>query len=64
MGKDKEKTVYESPHTKKTLVNVESGICASSIDIKNPNDNNGQIEEHEVNTDFGFDFADQTWDQQ
>lgn len=63
MGKDKEKTVYESPHTKKTLVNVESGICASSIDIKNPDDKeNGQIEEQKVNTDFNFTFETQDWD--
>lgn len=62
MGKDKEKTMYESPHTKKTLVNVENGICASSTDIKNPDNAEGRIEEHQVNTDFSFTFDDQNWD--
>lgn len=64
MKKYKEKTMYESPQTRRTLVNMESGICVSSADIKNPNDeNNGQIEEHQVNTDFGFSFEQQQWDQ-
>lgn len=63
MKKDKEKELYESPQTKKTTVNLESGICASSADVENPNDANGQIQEHEVNTDFGFNFNEQQWDQ-
>lgn len=64
MKKYKEKTMYESPQTRRTLVNMESGICVSSADIKNPDDkNNGQIEEHQVNTDFGFSFEQQQWDQ-
>lgn len=64
MKKYKEKTMYESPQTRRTLVKMESGICVSSADIKNPNDeNNGQIEEHQVNTDFGFSFEQQQWDQ-
>lgn len=64
MKKDKEKELYESPQTKKTTVNLESGICASSADVENPDDaNNGQIQEHEVNTDFGFNFNEQQWDQ-
>lgn len=63
MKKDKEKELYESPQTKKTTVNLESGICASSADVQNPNDaNNGQIQEHEVNTGFNYDFNDQGWD--
>lgn len=63
MKKYKEKTMYESPQTRRTLVNMESGICVSSADIKNPNDeNNGQIEEHKVNKDFDFGFNDQEWD--
>lgn len=60
-----EKVIYESPQTKKTPVNLESGICASSADVQNSDDpKNGQIQEHEVNTDFNFNFADQIWDQQ
>lgn len=62
MKKNKEK--YESPLTKKTTVSLENGICAASADVKNPNKDNGRIEEHQVNTDFGFNFGEQQWDQQ
>lgn len=63
--KKEQKEKYESPLTRKTQVNLESGFMSSSIDPQNPNDaGTGQIEEHQVNTDFDFDFADQTWDQQ
>lgn len=64
MKKNKEKEKYESPLTKKTTVSLENGICAASADVKNPNENNGRIEEHQVNTDFGFKFDEQQWDQQ
>ena len=62
MEKDKEKTKYESPVTKKAQVKLESGVCASSSKIENPNKDNGRIEEHQVNQDFNFDFKDQEWD--
>lgn len=64
MKKDKEKEKYESPLTKKTTVSLENGICAASADVKNPNDDNGKIQEHEVNDAFGFNFDEQQWDQQ
>lgn len=63
MKKDKAKMKYESPQTRKTLVSLESGICAGSIDANNPNDEeSGQIESHKVNEDFGFTFDDNDWD--
>ncbi len=62
MKKDKNKEKYESPLTKKTTVSLENGICAASADVKNPNEDNGRIEEHQVNTDFNYDFNDQGWD--
>lgn len=62
MKKDKEKEKYESPLTKKTTVSLENGICAASADVKNPNEDNGRIEEHRVNSDFDFTFDDQEWD--
>lgn len=62
MKKDKEKATYESPQTTRTTVSLESGICSASADVQNPSDANGQIEEHEVNKDFNFDFNDQDWD--
>lgn len=63
--KKEQKEKYESPLTRKTQVNLENGFMQSSADVQNPdNAANGQIESHEVNTDFDFDFADQNWDQQ
>lgn len=65
MKKNKEKEKYESPLTKKTTVSLENGICAASADVQNPNDkNNGQIQEHQVNQNFGFTFDDNDWDSQ
>lgn len=64
MKKNKEKEKYESPLTKKTTVSLENGICAASADVRNPNEDKGKIEEHPVNTDFGFNFDEQQWDQQ
>lgn len=63
MKKNKERAKYESPQTTETIVSLESGICAASADVQNPNDeNNGQIQEHQVNTDFNYNFNDQDWD--
>lgn len=61
--KKEQKEKYESPLTRKTQVNLESGFMQSSADVQNPNDAaNGQIESHEVNTDFDFNFAENEWD--
>lgn len=54
MKKKQEKAKYESPFTKKTTVFLESGICAASANIKNPDSENGRIEEHQLNDNFGF----------
>lgn len=65
MKKDKEKATYESPQTKKTAVSLESGFMQSSADVRNPDDANGQIEKHEVNQGFNFEFDDtNNWDLQ
>ncbi len=65
MKKDKEKEKYESPLTKKTQVNLESGFMNASADVRNPDEINGRIEEHQVNQDFGFTFEDgNAWDSQ
>lgn len=62
--KKEQKEKYESPSTRKTQVNLENGFMSASADIQNPNDAvTGQIEEHEVNNDFGFKFDEQQWDQ-
>lgn len=64
MKKKQEKAKYESPFTKKTTVFLESGICAASANIKNPDSENGRIEEHQLNDSFGFEgFQNQQyWD--
>lgn len=53
--------MYESPLTLRTEVELEGYFCASA-DVKNPNDENGKIQEHEVNSDFGFNFEENDWD--
>lgn len=62
--KNQKRKEYETPQTTFVEVELEGNFCASA-DVQNPdNARSGQIESHEVNTDFDFDFADQTWDQQ
>ena len=63
MKKRKEK--YESPQTRRTRVNLESGICSSSANIQNPNETNGRIEEHQMNSEFNeeFNWTNNTWDE-
>lgn len=62
MKEQKEK--YESPFMERTFVELESGFCAASADVANPNADNGRIKEHQVNTDFttGGDFSGTDWD--
>ena len=52
----KRKEKYESPFMERTLVELEDGFCAASADVQNPNNANGKIKAHEVNTDFTTDF--------
>ena len=60
--KMKRKEKYESPWMERTLVELEDGFCAASADVNNPNNANGKIKAHEVNTDFSGDFSDDGWD--
>ena len=52
---------YEAPLTRRTQVALESGICAASAVVKNPNEDFGRIEAQEVEKDFGTDFGTE-WD--
>lgn len=56
------RTVYEAPVTERFQVELEGVFCASA-DIQNPNNENGKIDDHEINTDFTIkgDFSDDTW---
>ena len=61
MKKDKNKEKYESPFTKKTQVNLESGFMTASVfDPENGQDDGVSIEGHEVGntgdyTNIGWD---------
>ena len=59
--KGKELKNYESPVTRRTQVMLESGICAGSATVTNPNEDFGRIKDHEVNTSFSTDFS-SGWD--
>ena len=62
------RTVYEAPVTERFQVELEGVFCASA-DVQNPNENNGRIDVHEINTGFGgtndegkdLGFADDIW---
>lgn len=48
------KKVYETPFTTHVRVEMESQLCAGSATIKNPNEDNGRIDAHDVNTEFNY----------
>ena len=45
---------YESPRTMRTQVQMEKGFMKASVTVKNDNTDNGRVEEHQVNQDFGY----------
>ena len=45
---------YESPLTMRTQVQLEKGFMNASVTVKNDNTDNGRVEEHQVNQDFGY----------
>ena len=49
---------YESPSLSLRRIEMESGFCSASADIKNPNDELGRIDDQGVNKDFGSDSFD------
>ncbi|MBQ8192354.1 MAG: hypothetical protein IJZ45_11475 [Bacteroidaceae bacterium] len=55
---------YEAPTMEEIVVEMENGFLGGSADIQNPNNNNGRINPHEVNTDFtdSADFSEDGWD--
>ena len=44
---------YESPLTMRTQVQLEKGFMKASVTVKNDKEN-GRVEEHQVNQDFGY----------
>ena len=45
---------YESPLTVRTQVQVEKGFMKASVTVRNADEDNGRVEEHQVNQDFGY----------
>ena len=62
MKKQMKRTVYEAPRTKRLQVQLEAAFCAGSAEVRNPDTDNGRIEEHQTNQDFSADFGDTDWD--
>jgi hypothetical protein len=61
MKKQMKRTVYEAPVTERFQVELEGSFIAGSAIA--PETQNGAINDHEVNTDFGGDqFTDSGWD--
>ena len=56
------KKVYETPFTTHVRVEMEGQLCAGSATLTKPNEDNGRIDEHKLNTGFDGDFSD-SWDQ-
>lgn len=53
---------YESPLTVRAQVQLEKGFMKASVTVKNADANNGRVDEHKVNTDFGYTLnEDNTW---
>lgn len=60
MNKLKRKAVYEAPLTEFFQVELE-GVFCGSVDVQNPNNENGKIDAHEVNTGFNANFGEDSW---
>ena len=64
----KKKLPYQAPDIQETRVELESSICAGSVDIQNPNKEDvGRIQEQTINQDFGsdsFNTGEWTYEQQ
>ena len=59
------KIVYETPFTTHVRVEMEGQLCAGSATIKNPNEDNGRIDAHDVNTEFDYTISnDAAWEEQ
>ena len=56
----KTKRLYQSPWTRRDVVELEDGFCGSVVVV---NESPAKLEEHEVNTDFGTGFETNAWDE-
>ena len=54
---------YETLAMEEIIVEMENGFLGGSADVQNPNNDQGRINAHEVNTDFkDGDFSGTGWD--
>lgn len=51
------KAIYTSPLTTLTVVEMEGQICGASSEVRNPNTDNGRIDDQKINTGFDRDFG-------
>ena len=59
------KKVYETPFTTHVRVEMESQLCAASSTVTNPDNANGRIDAHDVNTEFDYTISDNAeWKEQ
>ena len=58
----KMKKEYQTPQLSVRRIEMESGFCSASADVKNPQGESGEIEEHTVNQSFTTDFDASGWE--
>lgn len=58
----KMKKEYETPLLSVCRIEMESGFCSGSAEIRNPKGETGEIKEHTTNQDFTPDFDASGWD--
>ena len=51
------RTDYETLAMEEIIVEMENGFLEGSADVQNPNNDQGRINAHEVNTGFSADFG-------
>jgi uncharacterized protein YrrD len=56
------RTDYETLAMEEIIVEMENGFLGGSADVQNPDNEQGRIKAHEVNTGFSADFSDGGWD--
>ena len=56
------RTDYETLAMEEIIVEMENGFLVGSADVQNPNNDQGRINAHEVNTGFSGDFSTTEWD--
>lgn len=62
MKEQMKRTVYEAPVTELFRIELEGGFMSGSAEVKNPEGNQGEIEDHSVNDDFQNSFDVSGWE--